>query len=90
MTSYTINERTRITLDTPVRPSVFNRFCTGFGITGDREVFHKFCLQRLPRYRWTWDVLSDLWQDFYTWGRDALIAAEDARDLHDTQQDALI
>jgi hypothetical protein len=79
-----------VTLDSPVRGSVFNRFVTAYGITDDRELFHKFCLQRCARHLWTWDVLADLWQDFYTWGRDALLAAEDAADEQRTLADALI
>ena len=90
MTTYTVNERTTVTLDTPVRGSVFNRFCTGFGVTEDRRNFHEFCKQRIPRERWTWDILAELWQEFYTWGRDAIRAAQDASDLHDTQADALV
>lgn len=77
-------------LDTPVRGSVFNRFCTGFGITADRQLFHKFCKRRYARSAWTWSLLVMLRQEFYTWARQAMIDAADAADLHDTQADALV
>jgi hypothetical protein len=68
--------------------SVFNRFCTGFGITDEREAFHKFARQ-CHIGGWTWDVLIEVYEDFLTWGQQAMIAAQDAQDLADTQADAL-
>lgn len=70
---------------------VFNAFCTSYGFFDGKEraLFHQFANQRHVG-RWTWDALGDIWAEFYTWGRAALIAAQDASDLHDTQQDALI
>jgi hypothetical protein len=64
---------------------VFARFCDGYGITEEGELFHKFALSRADREFWTQDTLSDMWQEFDTWGRDALLAAADAADLHETQ-----
>jgi hypothetical protein len=79
-----------ITLDTPVRGSVFNRFVTAYGITDDREQFHKFALDRYRRDQWTWPILAELWTDWNNWGREALIEQQDAADEQRTMADALI
>jgi hypothetical protein len=80
-----MTQENTVTLDAPVRPSTFARFCTNNGICGDRDRFHEFALSREPREEWTLDGLLDLWLEYNKWGRQAMIDAEDAADLQDTQ-----
>ena len=68
--------------------ALFNQFCTDWGIRYNRAGFHSFCTRTCPG-EWTRGDLSWALAN-WAWKHDALIAAEDARDLHDTQQDALI
>jgi hypothetical protein len=58
---------------------VFNRFCTAWGITSDRLLFHQYANQ-CHVGQWTWGALGTIWMEFNKWGREALIAQQDAAD----------
>jgi hypothetical protein len=65
--------------------STFNAFVKANGICADRESFHEFTSwMRVLRLDGGMDYI-DLWLKFNKWGRQAMIDAEDAADLQDTQ-----
>ena len=65
-------------------PTGFNRFCTQWGITDERESFYGYVYASGLRDL-TIDALAGEWMDYNRFVRQA----EDARDLRETQQDAL-
>lgn len=70
--------------------TTFTRFVQRYGIYSDRRPFHAFVkTQRRLGLVGTGGMIG-LWVDYSRWGRAATIAAQDARDEHETQQDALI
>ena len=68
----------------------FNEFTRANRIYADRDLFHEFIESRLPTTLAPESEWIDLWGQFERWGREATIAAQDARDLQQTQQDTLV
>lgn len=62
----------------------------------DRLLFHQYATAEIEDYQPDQALDYSEWLALWTkyceeaWKRDALIRAQDARDLHDTQQDALV
>lgn len=83
-----------IVLDDPLytfNEYIYYRCHHGQPINGGRERFYQFAVPlRKADTRWPLDVWEAVWDEFIDWGRDAMIAAEDARDEAATRADTLV